>query len=98
MKSRRPKHVGFIVPSRFNVSSMFGMDQPSRSIIAALTVGFRVGVSLASLAGLRFLDDAELQPFVDLRADSCLLFSGMESRGRRLRGTSPLRSIDFDNH
>ena len=31
-----------------------------------LTVAFRYGVSLAPLTGLRFLDDAELQQFVDL--------------------------------
>ena len=35
----------------------------------SLTVSFRYEVSLAPLAGLRFLDDAELQQFVDLRAD-----------------------------
>ena len=57
--------VGFIVPNRVNVSSMFGMGQRSRPFVAAL----RFGVSLALLAGLRFLDDAELQQFVDLRAD-----------------------------
>ncbi len=55
-----------------------------------LTVAFRYGVSLAPLTGLRFHDDAELEQFVDLRADGCLLFSRMVS--------PPLRSIDFDNH
>jgi hypothetical protein len=39
---------------------MFGMGQLSRPFVAALTVAFRYGVSLTPLAGLRFLDDAEL--------------------------------------
>ena len=60
-----------------------------------MTVAFRHGVSLAPLTGLRFLDDAELQQFVDLRADGCLLrVSRWETIARHL----PLRSIDFDNH
>ena len=71
--------MGFIVPSRVNVSSMFGIGQPSRPFVAALTVALGYGVSLAPLAGLRFLDDAELKQFVDLRADGCLLFSRMVS-------------------
>ncbi len=41
-------------------------------------------MSLAPLAGLRFLDDAELQQLVDLRADGCLI----QQNGRRLRGSS----------
>jgi hypothetical protein len=55
-------------------------------------------VSLAPLTGLRFLDDAELQQFVDLRADDCLLLSRMVSRGEAVARHLPLRSIDFDDH
>ena len=61
--------MSFIVPSRVNVSSMLGMGQRSRlrrSIEldkiegqSPLTVALGYGVSLAPLAGLRFLDDAE---------------------------------------
>jgi hypothetical protein len=63
-----------------------------------LTVAIRYGVSLAPLVGLRFLDEAELQQFVDLRADGGLLFSGMVSRGEAVARHLPLRSIDFDKH
>ena len=87
--------MGFIVPSRVNVWNRPALKALCRSIDldkiegqSPLTVAFRYGVSLAPLAGLRFLDDADLQQFVDLRADGCLLSSGMVSRGRRLRGTS----------
>ena len=58
----------------------------------------RYGVSLAPLAGLRFLDDAEFQQLVELHADGCLLFSGMVSRKEEIARHLPLRSIDFDNH
>ena len=89
--------MGFIVPSRVNVSSMFGIGQPSRQIEgqSPLTVTLGYGVSLAPLTGLRFLDDAELQQFVDLAACfSAEWCRGGEAVARHL----PLRSIDFDNH
>ena len=53
---------------------------------------------MTQLAGLRYLDDAELQHFVDLRADDKLLFSRMVSRWEAVARHLPLRSIDFDNH
>ena len=63
-----------------------------------MTVALGYRVSLTPLTGLRFLDDAELQQFVDLRADGCLLFSRMVSRWEAIARHLPLRSIDFDNH
>jgi hypothetical protein len=71
VKSKRLKHYCFEY-----VWNGQAFKAPSRSIEldkiegqSSLTVSFRYEVSLAPLAGLRFLDDAELQQFVDLRAD-----------------------------
>ena len=53
---------------------------------------------MTPLTILRFLDDAELQQFVDLRANGMLLFSRMVSRWEAVARHLLLRSIDFDNH
>ena len=108
MKSSRPKHVGFRVPNRVSVSSMFGIGQPSRPLVAALSwTKSMVSRHEPSLLGTGWTwlhslaCDSSMTPsssslLTCVRMASC--FSAEWCRGGRRSRHLPLRSIDFDNH